>query len=232
MLWGLKPVEQKAAHGLAIERLKQSIHLGLLLPGERMASERKLAEQIGISRVTLREALGVLEAEGYVVIRRGATGGAFVASEPALRQMAQNHVSADPAQMMRVFEYREMAEPLAARLAAVRRSVADLEQIDAAIVALSGSVSHAEIRRSETAFHLSVAQASANRFVAVSVEEAMAALFLPLPEGEVDAARRASLDVRARLAEAIVARKEGVAETLMVETLEQERVRLPLRRVA
>lgn len=232
MLWGLKPVEQKAAHGLAVDRLKRLVHLGLLLPGERMPSERKLAEQIAISRVTLREALSVLEGEGYVSIRRGATGGAFVADEDALRHMAENHYSADPAAAMRVFEYRAIAEPMAARLAAVRRTPADLKQIDAAISALGAANSLGEIRRSEALFHLSVAQASANRFVTDSVEDALTSLFLPLPRGDVSAIRDDSLSARAAVADAIKARAEALADTAMTAAVALDRTRLPARRVA
>lgn len=232
MLWGLKPVEQKAAHGLAVDRIKRFIHLGLLLPGERMPSERRLAEQFSISRVTLREALSVLENAGYVVIRRGATGGAFVTDEVALRAMAENHFSADPTSAMRVFEYRAMAEPMAARLTSVRRTLADLKQLDDAIGTLRQAQSLGEIRRSEAQFHLLVSQASANRFLANSLEEALATLFLPLPSGDVDTVRTASLSARMAVADAITRRQEGLAEQHMADTVAQDRARLPSRNVA
>ena len=61
MLWGLRPLEPKAAHGLAVDQLQRQIHSGLLLPEERLPAERQLSDQFGISRVTLREALRVLE---------------------------------------------------------------------------------------------------------------------------------------------------------------------------
>lgn len=232
MLWGLKPVEQKAAYGLAIDRLKRLIHLGLLLPGERMPSERKLAEQISISRVTLREALSVLESEGYVSIRRGATGGAFVAGEDALRRMAAYHFSADPASAMRVFEYRDTAEPLAARLAAVRRTMADLKRMDSAVEVLRKATTPGEIRQGEVGFHLSVAQASGNRFLATSLEDALASLFLPLPEGDTEAEQAASYAARAAVADAIHTRSERAAEGLMSSAVALDRTRVPALQVA
>ncbi|MEM1429691.1 MAG: FCD domain-containing protein [Pseudomonadota bacterium] len=232
MLWGLKPVEQRAAHGLARERLKRFIHVGFFLPGERMASERRLAEQIGISRVTLREALGVLEAEGYVQIRRGASGGAFVAGEDALKRMADNQFSAQPATALRVLEYRDHAEPEAARLAAMRRSPADLKQIGQAIDGLRRAATLGEIRRSEAAFHLSVAQASGNPFFAASIEDAMALMFLPFPSGDPSHEADASHRLRLAVADAVDARNEPAAARAMQDVLTANRERMPRRQVA
>ncbi|MEM6667193.1 MAG: FCD domain-containing protein [Pseudomonadota bacterium] len=232
MLWGLKPVEQKAAHGLAVDRLKRSIHLGLVLPGERLASERRLAEQIGISRVTLREALSVLEMEGYVTIRRGAAGGAFVADETALLTMAENQFSAQAPAALRAVEYRESAEPVAARLAAVRRTPADLKHIQLAIVGLTEARSRGEIRRGEATFHLCVAQASGNRFFASSIEEAMASMFLPFPSDDAAREMAESLQRCRAVADAIRLRQEALAEAAMADLLAIDRRRMPTRRVA
>lgn len=232
MLWGLKPVEQQAAYGQAVDRLKRFIHLGLLLPNERMPSERKLAEQISISRVTLREALRVLATEGYVTIRRGATGGAFVADEQQLRDMAEHHISGDPASAMRVFEYREIAEPLAAKLAAVRRSPADLKRLDNAVDEIRNAQSSGELRRGEAAFHLSIGQASNNRFLASGLEDALASLFLPLPSGDLAKDQGESLMLRERVVEAVRDRRETEAEHRMQIVVEVEQRRLPKRLVA
>ena len=49
MLWGLRPVEQLAAYGLVVERIRRQILLSLLLPGERLLPERKLAFEMNIS---------------------------------------------------------------------------------------------------------------------------------------------------------------------------------------
>ncbi|MEM7169433.1 MAG: GntR family transcriptional regulator [Pseudomonadota bacterium] len=232
MLWGLKPVEQQAAYGLAVERLKRLIHLGLLLPDERMPSERKLAELISISRVTLREALRVLEGQGYITVRRGATGGAFVAGEEQLRHMAEQHIAGDPASAMRVFEYRESVEPLAARLASIRRTPADLKRLDGAIDEIRQATSPGELRRGEAAFHLSIGQASHNRFLETGLEEALASLFLPLPLGDLAKEQAQSLMLRERVAEALHDRMEPEAEHRMKIVVEVEQQRLPKRLVA
>jgi DNA-binding GntR family transcriptional regulator len=85
-----------------VEQVRGAIIDGSILAGERLPSERELAEQFGVSRATLREALRALEAVGLIEIRVGAHGGAF-ATEAAversvdfLRQMVDVEVAARP----------------------------------------------------------------------------------------------------------------------------------------
>ena len=232
MLWGLKPVKQQAAHGLATDRLRRPIQQGLLLPGERLASERRLAEQIGISRVTLREALSILEAEGLVTIRRGAAGGAFVASEAELRRIMLNQYAADPAAALRTEEYRAHAEPEAARLAAIRRSPADLKKIDEAILGLAQATNAGEIRHHEAVFHLSVAQASGNPFFSASIDDALSGLILRFPDGDMIAEADTSRRLREAVANAIHSRRSDVAASTRAQVLQASQLRMPVLSVA
>jgi GntR family transcriptional regulator, transcriptional repressor for pyruvate dehydrogenase complex len=63
---------------LIVEQIRQLMHRGQLRPGDRLPAERDLCELFGVSRVTVREALRMLESAGLVEIRVGARGGAFV----------------------------------------------------------------------------------------------------------------------------------------------------------
>ncbi|MFN8022890.1 MAG: GntR family transcriptional regulator [Acidimicrobiales bacterium] len=65
------------------QQLADAIHLGLLAPGEHLPSESALAAQLGISTVTLRDALASLRTQGLVETRRGRHGGTFVCGPAA-----------------------------------------------------------------------------------------------------------------------------------------------------
>jgi len=73
-----RPIRTGNVFEEAVERILHAIKLGVVTVGERLPPERKLAARLGVSRVTVREALRVLEQAGYVEARRGRTGGTFV----------------------------------------------------------------------------------------------------------------------------------------------------------
>src|SRR5580704_5014377 len=93
----LRPVRQGNAFEETVERLLTVIKLGLIGPGERFPAERELAAQLGISRLTLRDAIRELQQAGYVESRRGRLGGTFITysrPEPSvgdLRRLAHDH---------------------------------------------------------------------------------------------------------------------------------------------
>ncbi len=74
----MKRIEPSPVYELVVERIRRAIHIGSYVPGDRLPPERALAEQLGVSRTTVREAIRVLEGEGYVESRRGATGGVIL----------------------------------------------------------------------------------------------------------------------------------------------------------
>jgi GntR family transcriptional regulator, transcriptional repressor for pyruvate dehydrogenase complex len=71
--------------GLIVDQVRSLIREGQLSAGDRLPAERELCEQFGVSRVTVREALRVLEANGLIEIRVGARGGAFVTAPTSER---------------------------------------------------------------------------------------------------------------------------------------------------
>jgi DNA-binding FadR family transcriptional regulator len=73
-----RPIRTGNVFEEAVERVLHAIKLGVVTAGERLPVERDLAARLGVSRVTVREALRVLEQAGYVESRRGRTGGTFV----------------------------------------------------------------------------------------------------------------------------------------------------------
>src|SRR5437868_15156919 len=82
------PVSVARASSSIADQIRQAIVTGQLKEGERLPPERELAEQFGVSRVTVRDALRALEAMGLIEVRVGARGGAFITvpSGPVLGQ--------------------------------------------------------------------------------------------------------------------------------------------------
>jgi DNA-binding FadR family transcriptional regulator len=74
----LKPVIPKRASDAISDQIKEMIYSGKLKPGDRLPSERELAVTLETGRMTVREALRMLEASGFVYIRKGAEGGTFI----------------------------------------------------------------------------------------------------------------------------------------------------------
>ncbi|MBD8868885.1 FadR family transcriptional regulator [Nocardioides sp. MJB4] len=99
-----------------MERLVRSIRLGQFPPGSRLPSERDLAEELRVSRTTLREALAELKASSYVTVRRGRYGGSYVAD--ALPHRPAAPLDAD--EVSDILTLRRILEPAAAELAAER----------------------------------------------------------------------------------------------------------------
>lgn len=95
-----------------VEQVKMLLRQGRLKPGDRLPSERELCERFGVSRVTVREALRVLEAGGLIEIRVGARGGAFITS-PTSEQIGAglaDLLSLSPLTSANVTEARQVFE--------------------------------------------------------------------------------------------------------------------------
>lgn len=143
-----------------VERLLQTIRLGVVAPGERLPSERELAGRLNVSRVTLREAIRALQDAGYVESRRGRYGGTFVNAEPHSpscadpRRIAQ-HMGVD---LHDALTHRHVLETGAAE-AAARRELGQAER--AHLVSRLTSASEADLssyRRTDSRLHLAIAE--------------------------------------------------------------------------
>ena len=116
------PIRQGSAVAEAVARLGQAIAIGLLRPGDQLPRETKLARSLGISVVTLREALAILREAGLVETRRGRSGGTFVSgSLPRNAAIPPSPLPPD-AELRDFSDYRVALEGGAAALAAGARA--------------------------------------------------------------------------------------------------------------
>jgi GntR family transcriptional repressor for pyruvate dehydrogenase complex len=210
----LEPVSLLPAHAVVAERLRRTIALGEVLPGERLPAERALAGQLGVSRLTVRGALRLLQEDGAIVTRRGAAGGAFVTARPALL---------DEERIREVFEYRLAVETAAARLAAGRRTAEDLARLAEHGRSLERSADAGAFRRADSAFHLAVADAGANAMLRRSIEDARAATFDAFDALPFRVLRETSARGHAAVAQAISGGDGDAAAAAMAEHLTQAR---------
>lgn len=141
--------------------LRLRIVAGGIQPNIRLAPMRTLALQLGTSRVTLSSAVEILRAQGYLVARRGASGGLFVGDlkEPANRwvvAMRQN-----TAQLDDILGYRLAVETRTAAIAARRRDDLDLARLHETLDTVEGTQRRGGYNRSTNwLFHEAVAEAS------------------------------------------------------------------------
>lgn len=117
---------------LIARSLRRQIVRGELQEGDVLPSEATLMEQFGVSRPTLREAFRVLESESLITIKRGAHGGARVHSpdDALAARYAGLVLEYRGTQLADVYQGRTEIEGCAARLAAERRTAADLKRLE------------------------------------------------------------------------------------------------------
>jgi GntR family transcriptional regulator, transcriptional repressor for pyruvate dehydrogenase complex len=153
-----KPVHPPTTFEETVERLGTAIRLGLLAPGSRLPPERDLADELRISRSTLRQALTTLVQSGHLVSLRGRAGGTFVAEEPPLGQKAEGEVLGEDARA--VLDYRVAVETGATVLAAERAREDDFARLGALTERMDGAGPFEQYRRADVRFHISLAEAA------------------------------------------------------------------------
>lgn len=138
-----------------------------LRPGDRLPAERELASALQVSRPSVREAVRALESEGRLVVRHGQ--GVFVA-EPATRRALQASLAQTDHDIAELYAMREVLEVPAARWAAERADIEGLRRVSETFDRLEAALDekpldYDRLQRLDAAFHLSIVQASTNRFL-------------------------------------------------------------------
>lgn len=187
----LQRFDKPPAHRYVAEQIKREIGLHLIAPGESLPPERELAEILGVSRKTVRQAVAELVADGLVETRRGRGGGTFVLGSDYPNESSEQRIERVRFQrplLAEALTFRLGLEPLAAQAAALARSSEDLERIVRAAEATTRAQDHAAFVESDVGFHLAIARATQNRFFLAGVEEVLLILgdmLAVLPESEV-----------------------------------------------
>ena len=133
-------------------------------PGARLPGETRLCQLFGVSRTTLREAVRSLAARGYLEVRRGS--GTFVLDRGAGADIDLSRLELAQVRLRDLFEIRMMIEPQSARLACIRGTDREIQEIARRAGAVVQAIqTGADFTDLEEAFHRAVAAAAHNQFM-------------------------------------------------------------------
>jgi GntR family transcriptional repressor for pyruvate dehydrogenase complex len=157
---------------IVAEKIVELIHTAEMKPGDRLPTEQRLGEQLGVSRSVVREAVKSLTATGLVVARKGV--GISVAGQSPSMSTAGIHFSmtVDPEHIQALFDFRCLQDMLVARLATEHITVTELRELEKH---LTLNRSHAAagdcdaFLKSDDAFHLAIAHATHNPFLVETI---------------------------------------------------------------
>jgi GntR family transcriptional regulator, transcriptional repressor for pyruvate dehydrogenase complex len=203
--------------------LRSMIFTGRLTPGEKLPSERELAERLDISRVTLRLALQNLEGAGYIVTTRGRNGGSRVNTVDGLLRCWERWIDFHRDELEDMLEFRMAVEAKTAALAARRRTADELRAIDAAIAREQDGTDRASLVRANTEIHRAIARAAhSSRFVRASAA-ARGEMFSSIDQSLREGREPEVHSSHCAIVEAIREQDEARAAELMTKHIEEVR---------
>lgn len=197
-------LQGRGLHGRVVRELGGRIVGGAIAPGESLPIEDELGPELGVSRSVLREAIKVLAGKGLVEVRpktgtRVRPRRSWHLLDPEVVRWQFERLSAAD-DLVELSEVRAVVEPSAARLAASRRTEADLADIDAHCRRMESALAEPmAYRTAELDFHAAVVDASHNTMLSHMGAVIRVALSSVAPRGDArelhDAAgHRAVLD--------------------------------------
>jgi GntR family transcriptional repressor for pyruvate dehydrogenase complex len=130
-----RPIHTRRAFEEICERIREQLALGVLKPGDKLPPERDLAQQLGVSRNVLREALRSLEMAGVLRLQKGVKGGAFIREGDTSRMndVMRDMLSLGTISVRELSEARIHVLDLVVRLACANARQSDFEALEANI---------------------------------------------------------------------------------------------------
>jgi GntR family transcriptional regulator, transcriptional repressor for pyruvate dehydrogenase complex len=161
-----------------VMQIEESIAVGKLKPGHQLPAERELAQQFGVSRTAVREAVKTLCEKGLVEAYSGR--GTFVTagkSQSARHSLHWLVNSADPQNARHITELREILEPELTALAAAKIEEQQLDMMREAIEVMDRSMQDPEAYiEADLDFHLALAEAAGNPLILALLDSIVAVL--------------------------------------------------------
>ncbi|MCW2581112.1 MAG: transcriptional regulator, GntR family protein [Blastococcus sp.] len=171
-----------------VDQIRSLIRQGRLQPGDRLPSERDLCERFGVSRVTVREALRVLEAGGLIDVRVGARGGAFVTlpTNARLGEGLADLLQLSPLTAGEVTEARRVFELGIIRLVVERATEEDLDALERLCADQKSALEAQRYTMEMSAeFHVRLAASTHNAAIEMLVQSFHGPLLMSLKEAHI-----------------------------------------------
>lgn len=217
----IRAVRPTNAYEESMQRLLQSIRLGVITPGERLPAERDLAGMLKVSRDTVREALSTLADAGYVVSRRGRYGGTFVVDELPQGPLSGTAAVVTADEVEDVTVLRRVLEIGAAREAAARDLTSTERSSLARALDACTTCPPEHHRRLDSRLHLLIAELSGSPSLvplAANIRTRVNALLEAIPVLEPNIVH--STEQHTAIVAAILAGRPQAAAEAMAEHLE------------
>lgn len=214
-----------------VEQIRLLMRQGQLKPGDRLPPERDLCERFGVSRVTVREALRMLESSGLVEIRVGARGGAFVTipSSNRVGEGLSDLLTLSVISAADVTEVRLILEVGIVPLVCERATEEDLAALEEICERSEQALRDGEYTMDMSLeFHTRVAAATHNPALSMLVESFSGPILMSLEQAKSAAPEMGSLgtDEHERFIEAVRRRDADAASAIMRQHLERTAHRL------
>jgi GntR family transcriptional regulator, transcriptional repressor for pyruvate dehydrogenase complex len=214
-----------------VDQVRQLMRQGQLRPGDRLPAERDLCEQFGVSRVTVREALRMLESSGLVEIRVGARGGAFVTAPSSGRigDGLADMLSLSVISAANVTEVRLILEVGIVPLLCERATEEDLDDLERMCAVSRDAVAAGDYSMDMSAeFHVRVARATHNPALAMLVESFRGPILMSLEQARATAPEMGNLGTQEHEKFVAAVRRRDCAEAtrIMREHLGRTAVRV------
>lgn len=218
---------RKKAYEEITEAIRHEIFSRRLPPLHRLPTERDIAEQCGVSRMVVREAIRSLEREGLVTVKKGPKGGIFVAQDfdRPINDSITNMLAGGGTNLNDLSEVRALVEPYAAARAAEHATEADLQDL-AALLERADTAEPGDLRAHNIEFHRLILRISGNAVLRLVGEAVLGILSEHVRNLSTSAASAQALQMHHAMFAAIRDRDVTRAQRLMSEDIAAIRRRL------
>jgi GntR family transcriptional repressor for pyruvate dehydrogenase complex len=229
----LEPIKKTRLYEEVIEQILRQIKSGTLSPGDRLPTERELAEKLNVSRTSIREALRSMEMMGYIESRVGISGGTFIKQvtiEDVIGPLTKLLNTYKKAESVFAFvEARIILESSAAKLAARRRNEQDLKSMEEALLVMAGEIEKGDLGlKGDQGFHMAIVRSTHND-VLIKIDNMLEELLADSRRATLvlPGIPREALDDHRKILKAITSKSEKESVSLMKMHLRKAYDKLP-----